>query len=291
MFKRKYMNYFDLGYFLVIANLSDLSSSGAKPHGISLILRYSNEMSDIDFQNILSGIDAACQKYQLEIIGGDTGSYVESVLAATIMGLIVKKSPMLRINAQVGDNVYVSSQIGLAITSMVYFLYAKELGLNLDVDEEAILLKQWKEPEAFIDLGMLLVKHDLSSCCQDVSDGLKASIEQISDASNVFMQIEKLKIPLSFITIKVASFLSIDPYKLAFSISADFNLLFTVHKDKCDNLHYISDNNMDFYHIGTVYDGNENVFITENGVEEIPGIKWEHQSGDFIKDVVQYARL
>lgn len=292
MFQAKYMCYFDLGYFLVIANLSDIASSGARPLGISLILRYSDDMSDKDFQAILSGIKVASIKYNLDVLGGDTGSYKESVLAATITGIIANKHPMLRTNAQVGDNVYVSGNVGLAITSMVYFLYAKELGLHLEVEEEEILLKQWQSPKAFIDFGSLLSENNLSVCCQDVSDGLKASVEQISEASNVSMEIEESKIPLSSITKKVAEFLLIDPYKLAFSISADFNLLFTVSKDKHDDLDKVcTQNNINYYYIGTVIHKNKNTFITDKGMEEIPGIKWEHQSGDFIRDIVRYARL
>lgn len=292
MFQAKYINYFDLGYFLVIANLSDIASAGAKPLGISLILRYSNSMSDENFQSILSGIEVASNKYKLDVFGGDTGSYKESVLAATITGTIINKKPMLRANAKVGDNVYVSGNVGLAITSMVYFLYAKELGLQLEVDEEEGLLKQWKEPKAFIDLGMLLLEYNLSSCCQDVSDGLKASIEQISEASQISMEIIQSKIPLSHITKKVADFLSIDPYRLAFSISADFNLLFTVPKDRIGDLDKVCiQNNIDYYHIGIVIHENKNTFITDKAMEEVPGIKWEHQSGDFIEDVVKNASI
>lgn len=292
MFEAKYMNYFDLGYFLVIANLSDIASSGAKPLGISTIIRYTQSMPDDAFQAILNGIRIACEKYGLDVLGGDTGSYKESVLAATITGVLTKATPMLRMSAKVGDSVFISGTVGLAITSMVYFLYAKERGLSLDVSEEAILLKQWKEPMAFVALGMLLSKNNLSTCCQDVSDGLKASIEQIADASNVSMQIEQSKIPVSNITRKVADFLDIDLYKMAFSISADFNLLFTVSQDRIEDFNSVlSSNQIQCVEIGKIIDRSMNTFITANCNEKLPGIIWEHQSGDFIEDVVKNAKL
>lgn len=292
MFESKHMNYFDLGYFLVIANLSDIASSGAKPLGISTILRYTPLMSDDDFQSILNGIRSACEKYDLDVLGGDTGSYKESVLAATITGILTKSSPMLRSNAKIGDSVYISGIVGLAITSMVYFLYAKERGLNLEASEEAILLKQWQKPKAFVELGILLSQNHLSSCCQDVSDGLKASLEQIAEASEVSIEITQTKVPISDITQKVANFLDIDPYKLAFSISADFNLLFTVSQEQIDHFWKVmAGNSIEYFEIGRVIDKSSNKYITYNGVNELPGVKWEHQSGDFIKDVVKNAKL
>jgi thiamine-monophosphate kinase len=292
MFESKHMDYFDLGYFLVIANLSDIASSGAQPLGISTIVRYTHAMSDDDFQAILNGIKTACEEYGLDVLGGDTGSYKESVLAATITGVLTKITPMLRTNAKVGDSVFISGIVGLAITSMVYFLYAKERGLNLEASEEAILLEQWQKPKAFVELGILLSQNHLSICCQDISDGLKASIEQIADASDVSIELEQSKIPLSNITRKVADFLDIDPYKLAFSISADFNLLFTVSQDKIDSLKKIMDSNsIECFEIGRVIDKSSNTFITGHDVEELPGIKWQHQSGDFIEDVVKNAKL
>jgi hypothetical protein len=34
-----------------------------------------------------------------------------------------------------------------------------------------------------------------------------------------------------------------------------------------------------------------NTFVVDSGNEELPGIKWEHQSGDFIEEVVKNAKL
>src|SRR5712691_7591966 len=49
LFQEGYLNYFDLGYYLVVANLSDIAAMGAQPVGLTTIIRYPHSLEDNDF--------------------------------------------------------------------------------------------------------------------------------------------------------------------------------------------------------------------------------------------------
>src|SRR6266700_3016755 len=87
LFQERYLNYFDLGYYLVVANLSDIAAMGATPIGMTTVIRYRASLTDKDFTQILEGIKAAAAYYQTPIVGGDIGEYTETVLAATAFGI------------------------------------------------------------------------------------------------------------------------------------------------------------------------------------------------------------
>ena len=40
LFREEYLNYFDIGYYLVVANLSDIAAMGATPIGLTTVVRY-----------------------------------------------------------------------------------------------------------------------------------------------------------------------------------------------------------------------------------------------------------
>ena len=60
LFQSGHMDYFDLGYYLVCANLSDIAAMGAHPIGLTLIFRYPKNFPLADTVKILDGIKAAC---------------------------------------------------------------------------------------------------------------------------------------------------------------------------------------------------------------------------------------
>src|SRR5579864_1452785 len=64
LFREQYLNYFDIGYYLVVANLSDIAAMGATPIGLTTVVRYPDQLSDNDFAEIIQGINEAASLYQ-----------------------------------------------------------------------------------------------------------------------------------------------------------------------------------------------------------------------------------
>jgi thiamine-monophosphate kinase len=289
LFRQGLLNYHDIGYYLVIANLSDIAAMGSIPFGITTIIRYKPDLSDNEYQAILSGIKEACDKHKIELLGGDIGSYESNVLSATAFGFIETSKALLRTNAKDHDIVCVTGYIGLPSTALVYFDKLKQNGVEfLTEDEEAILLTSWKRPTAKVEEGHILSHFKLANSCQDISDGLKATIEQISKLSNKHMQIFENKLPIHPITQKVAQYLNIEASHLAMSASVDFELFFTITPSKlerCEN--YFKEHKLKIFKIGTIEKISENIMINKNNKSvELPGLEWKQQTNDFISDIL-----
>jgi thiamine-monophosphate kinase len=185
LFQLGHMNYFDVGYYLVVANISDIAAMGAQPTGLTTIVRYSKDMTDDDFCLVFSGIAAAADQLGVEIVGGDIGGYRSDVFAATAFGFVETSKALLRSSARAGDLLCVTGSIGLPITALIYFKEMKPRGFRVAPSDEERLLASWRRPAARVKHGLILGREELAHACQDVSDGLKATIEQVGVASGV----------------------------------------------------------------------------------------------------------
>jgi thiamine-monophosphate kinase len=194
----------------------------------------------------------------------------------------------LRSGAKRGDLLCVTGQIGLPITALAYFNRARHLGFSLSPTEEEDLLRAWKRPVPRIKEGLILSKHKIASSCQDISDGLKVTIEQIATASGVTFTIHSERLPVHQSTKKVAEFFKIPFPQLAISASVDFQLLFTMPSTSqsfCDSL--FASEGLAYHVIGDVNDMNENLMVDVDGnIKSLPGVGWNHQSGDLLQQIL-----
>ncbi|HLZ57883.1 MAG TPA: thiamine-phosphate kinase [Ktedonosporobacter sp.] len=236
LFQEGLLSYFDIGYYLVVANLSDIAAMGATPTGLTTVIRYPDFLSDADFRQLVLGIKEAAALYQTPIVGGDIGGYSEMVLAATAFGITERGKYLSRQGTRVGDFLCTTGTLGLPSTALAYFTKAKKQGFLLSAEEEQLLLNSWRRPVAHISSGIALAQSGFVHACQDVSDGAKATIEQLAQASSLSFEVFEAQLPLSPITYKVAEALRADPISLAFSASVDFQLMFTVNQESLDLL-------------------------------------------------------
>lgn len=289
LFQLGHLDHFDVGYYLVIANLSDLAAMGAKPIGLTTVIRYGPDQTDEQFEKIFLGIRAAADKYDVIVVGGDTGSYHADVFVATAFGLAQDNGVLLRSGARNGDLLCVTGTVGLPITAIAYFKRAKNLGLSLPKVEEERILGSWKRPVPRIREGLVLCKNEIASACQDISDGLKATVEQISKLSEVNFTIFEDRLPIDSTTKRVAEFLGISVPQLALSASVDFQLLFTMSPDKktlCDSV--MRSEGLSYSIIGEANSPPDNILVRIDGTEgPLPGVGWNHQAGDLIEQVVK----
>ena len=63
-----------LGYKSVVVNLSDIFAMNAKPEQITVSLSVSNRFTLEAVDELYSGIKLACEKYKVDLVGGDTTS-------------------------------------------------------------------------------------------------------------------------------------------------------------------------------------------------------------------------
>src|SRR6266498_4646094 len=63
LYEMGFLSEFDIGYYLVAANVSDIAAMGATPIGVLTVVRYPREMDDVRFQNVMAGVHQACTDF------------------------------------------------------------------------------------------------------------------------------------------------------------------------------------------------------------------------------------
>ena len=231
LFRFGHLSYFDLGYYLIAANLSDIASMGAIPIGATIILRYPPDLMQAQATQLIDGIVTACEMHgPCPVLGGDSGGATDLILGATVIGRVTA-NPLLRSTAQPGDSVYVLGYPGRAKAAELLFACDPPPAVPLSNEEKASLLDQWRRPHPLLKHGQILSQSGHRIACQDTSDGLKTTLSQIAVRSNVGIRIRERDITVEPLLRKIASSLNVNPLELYFRASVDFGLVFTLPKD------------------------------------------------------------
>jgi len=223
---------YDIGWYLAGANLSDIAAMGATPAGFLSVVRYPLDLPDSEFTEILTGIRDCCRTYGVLNVGGDIGSAERIILSGSAFGVIRPGSVLTRDGAKPGDLLVVSGPTGLAAAAMAYFgRDALSSAAGLDATSSDKLLSVWRRVRPEVALGRRLSEDGLATSCQDTSDGLRATIEQLATASQVGFAVDQSRIPTHPAVESAANLLGIPVLDLVFGGSVDFRLLFTVRAD------------------------------------------------------------
>lgn len=278
LFRAGLLTYEDIGYYLVGANVSDLAAMGAAPTGIVVVARYSPEMTDDDFLNVMKGVLKACADMSIPLLGGDSGGYPLSVLSAAAIGTCRRGRALLRSGGRAGDIVFASGDFGTAGAALIYFTKLPSEQRMLSPHEEVKLLDSWRRVRPALLQGRLLSEDGLASCGTDTSDGLKISCHQIAEASGLDIIVDALAVPISPLAREVARLAARDPMEVAFGDSVDFRLVFSAKPENVKTIRAkFADNSLPLYEIGHLQptNGQPSAFVAMNGkLCEIPGVGW-----------------
>lgn len=249
------MSYFNIGFKAVTVNVSDLAAMGAEPLGFLLAIAIPKDLELESFKEIIGGVLSACDYYSIPLIGGDTNEASEIIISGTALGLC--DEPLMMDNYSIGDVVAVTGDIGLAA-----------LGFELE-DFNNIYVKKALKPLARINEGITL-KNSGATSATDITDGLASELYQIKKDSFGFMIYEEL-LNISDEYKQYCKNLGLNYLDLIFHVGEDFELLFTMPKEKLKNL------DINYRVIGEVT-GSDVVELTlENGfVEKIENKGYEH---------------
>ncbi len=199
----------------LMVNLSDLSAMGAVPFAflLSITLPESNETWLAAFSKALN---TAALRAQVSLIGGDTTHGPLSV-SITALGRVKRDQALKRSSAKLGDNIYITGELGLA----AFYVYAREH--QLDPGERAT--QAYRFPNPPIQLGHQLC--GLAHAAIDVSDGLLADLSHILTASHVGARLTRESIPTAS---EWTILPSDDAFRRAVTSGDDYVLCFTAPK-------------------------------------------------------------
>lgn len=207
-----------LGHKALAVSLSDLAAMGAEPTWVTLALTLPAP-DETWLSGFSRGFDALAQRYDVQLIGGDT---TRGPLSITVqaMGRIPSETALKRDGARDGDLIYVTGTLGDAALGLATLAQ----GVTLSDEDRHYCLERLHRPEPRVQAGMALRR--IASAAIDLSDGLVGDLKHMLSASQVGAKLLLDDLPLSE-AFRRAHGGQID-WSLALSGGDDYELLFTV---------------------------------------------------------------
>jgi thiamine-monophosphate kinase len=232
-----------LGYKCVVVNLSDVYAMNATPTQITLSIGISNRFSLEALDEFYEGVYAACNKYGVDLVGGDTTTSQKGfIISVTAIGEVTPDKFVKRNTAQKGDLLCVSGDLGAAYVGLLFLEREKKIfmespGVQPDLEGETYVIGRMLKPEARKDIIEFFAKQEIVPTSMiDISDGLSSEILHLCKQSNLGCVLYEEKIPVHEEMKKAAYKFEIDPTACALSGGEDYELLFTVTQSDYDKL-------------------------------------------------------
>lgn len=232
-----------LGYKAVAVNLSDICAMNAIPTHITMSIAMSNRFSVEALDEFYEGVYAACERYKVDLIGGDTCSSQKGfVISVTAIGEVTPDKYITRSGAKKGNLICVSGDLGGAYCGLQLLerekrVFMENPGVQPDLQNRTYTVGRILKPEPRADIiSWLQEKEIVPTAMIDVSDGLSSDLLHICRQSNVGCQLHEDKIPVHQETREMALEFSIDPTMCALSGGEDYELLFTVDQAEYEKL-------------------------------------------------------
>jgi thiamine-monophosphate kinase len=232
-----------LGYKSVIVNLSDIYAMNATPTQITLSLGISNRFSLEALEQFYEGVYAACEKYTVDLIGGDTSSSQKGfIISVTAIGEVSPDQWVKRSTAKQGDLLCCSGDLGAAYLGLVFLEREKKIFLEHpevkpDLEGEKYVIGRLLKPEARKDIIEFFEKAGIRpTSMMDISDGLSSEALHLTKQSELGCMIYEEKIPIAEDTRRAAFKFELDPTACALSGGEDYELLFTLNPSEYEKI-------------------------------------------------------
>ena len=250
-FDLTYIDLKHLGYKSAMVNISDVFAMNGTPRQITVSLALSKRFTVEDMEEFYAGLRLACEKWNVDIVGGDTtSSYTGLAISITCIGEARKEDIVYRNGAKNTDLICVSGDLGAAYMGLqllereksVYYQQvneAKKKGdkkaleelahFNPDFAGKEYLLQRQLQTEARGDIINKLREAGIHpTAMMDISDGLSSELMHICKQSGVGCRIFEKEIPIDYQTAVMAEEMNMNVTTCALNGGEDYELLFTV---------------------------------------------------------------
>ena len=263
-----------LGYKSVVVNVSDVYAMNAVPKQITVSLGLSSKMSVEALDELYEGIYAACDHYNVDLVGGDTTSSLTGLtISVTALGEGDEEKLTYRDGAMPSDLICVSGDLGGAYMGLQLLerekrVYADSPEAQPDLSGYDYVLSRQLKPEARKEVIELLSKLDVVPTAMiDISDGLSSEIKHICKQSNTGCRIYENKIPVDPTTAMLAEEMGINPTVAALNGGEDYELLFTISQSDYEKFKEAGDVNI--YIVGHVTEETKGSYLVTNADQEV----------------------
>lgn len=232
-----------LGYKSVIVNLSDIYAMNATPAQVTVSIAFSNRFSVEALNEFYEGVYAACEKYNVDLVGGDTTTSQKGfIISVTAIGEIVPGKFVTRAGAGKGDLICVSGDLGSAFLGLTLLerekkIYLETKGVKPDLENQDYIIGRILKPEARKDIIEFFAENNITPTSMiDISDGLSSEMLHLCKSSNLGCVIYEEKIPVSDTGRQFAYKLELDPTACALSGGEDYELLFSLPQNEYEKM-------------------------------------------------------
>ncbi len=280
-FDLMYMPLKHLGYKSVVVNLSDIYAMNAQPKQITVSLALSNRFSVEALEELYAGIYAACERYGVDLVGGDTSASNKGlIISVTAIGQGESDKLVYRNGARVGDLVCISGDVGAAYLGLQLLEREKQIYLSSpnvqpDLEEQTYLIGRQLKPEARRDIIDMFAKNALVPTAMiDISDGLASDLFHICKQSGVGAYLEESGIPIHPDAQLMALKFQLDPVTCALNGGEDYELLFTIAPQDVDKIRFLPD----IYIAGEIVEAKDGIKLHTKGgnIHELQAQGWTH---------------
>ncbi len=232
-----------LGYKAVVVNLSDIYAMNATPTQITLSIGISNRFSVEALNEFYEGVYFACEKYGVDLIGGDTSSSLKGfVISVTAIGEVAPDQFVKRSTAKKGDLICVSGDVGGAYLGLTLMerekkIYQENPNIQPDLEDESYIVGKLLKPEARKDIIEFFASNQIvPTSMMDVSDGISSEVLHICKQSNLGARVYEEKLPIADASRKAAFKFGLDPTVCALNGGEDYELIFTIAQEDHDKI-------------------------------------------------------
>ena len=232
-----------LGYKAVAVNLSDICAMMATPTHITVSIAMSNKVSVEALEEFYEGVYAACDRYGVDLIGGDTTSSRSGfVISITAIGEVAPDKYVTRSGARPNDLICVTGDLGAAYLGLQLLEREKKIflespGVQPDLQQQAYLVGRILKPEPRTDVVEWLRENNIVPTSMiDISDGLSSELLHLCNKSETGCLLHEEKIPTHGDTRNMAMQFNLSVTTCALSGGEDYELLFTIGQEHYERI-------------------------------------------------------
>jgi thiamine-monophosphate kinase len=223
-FRRDWATPQDIGWRCLAVNVSDIAAMGGRPLGAVIALSLPPTLEVAFVEALYDGLYELATAYDCPIVGGNISKTAGGVsVTITVLGEVPHGQSLCRSGAQVGDDIWVTGDLGGAKAGLEALLHPEAVA-GLPTTE---ILQRYRRPRPRLREAQYLRQHGTLHSLLDLSDGLSSDLAHICEESRVGARLEAVYIPISAEVHRVAQALHTDPLAFALHGGEDFELCFT----------------------------------------------------------------
>ncbi len=270
-----------LGYKAIVVNLSDIYAMNGQPKQVLVSIAISSKYTVEALEELYAGIRAACEHYEVDLVGGDTTSSPRGMtISITAIGQGQKERITYRSGARPGDLICITGDLGAAYLGLQILEREKRIwqehpDIQPDLEGQAYLIGRQLKPEARRDMIEAFLKNDLVPTSMiDISDGLASELFHLCKQSGTGALIEESGVPIHPEAQLMAIKFRLDPITCALSGGEDYELLFTIDPRDTDKVRFLPD----IYIAGEMLEPSAGIRMSTKGgkLHDLKAQGWRH---------------